>query len=204
MKDTQQYLRGQIYWRSPDRYEDAPKGILGKSRPVILISNNTGLNCSPVATVAPITSSERRFPLCTQVPININGRDSWILCEQIYTCNVEELQGYIATISPHRMGDVDEAIKYALGLQPLPQSVSDEKGFEETSDNDSYEDPNSTEDLRRKQYRWTEQEKLQLVIDVECHNDGKLSASDLLKKYNFAGLQSLKSTYRRFKKQLGV
>lgn len=208
MRDTQQFIRGQIYWRKADRWDDTDAGIIGKDRPVLIVSNNVGLACSTVATVVPLTTSERKNQLCTQVQITLNGKENYILCEQIYTCNLSELQRYIGTLNEHRMAEVEEAIMYALGMKALPSTK-----FEESSESSSMIESTVTKESKSVALSTDSSavrpvtdnaSKLQLIEDYGRYKRKILTIDRLLERYPYKNLGSLQSAVRRYRRQLGV
>ena len=116
MREDVVYLRrGQIFWRKDPNISQL--GILGKSRPVLVVGNDTGLAFSHIVSVCPLTTTDKadkRLP--TQVPIYFRDQNQYILCEQVYTCNHDQLGDYIGTLSETKMKAVDRALSIALGL----------------------------------------------------------------------------------------
>lgn len=205
MRDTQQFVRGQIYWRKSERFESTEAGIIGKERPVLIVSNNVGLACSNVATVVPLTTAERRNSLCTQVNITLNGKDNYILCEQIYTCNLSELHRYVSTLNEHRMKEVEEALMYTLGLKPLPENKY--KETLEANDDSSDTSTDVTAELTKERTDnvvTNAEHKLRLIEDYNRYKRNELCLTDLMKMYPYRNLGSLQAAIRRYRKQLGV
>ena len=62
LKDVQMYKRGQIYWWKDESINSTAlkPGVIRKSRPVLIVSNDVGLSCSGIATVVPLTTSRKR------------------------------------------------------------------------------------------------------------------------------------------------
>ena len=108
-------MRGFVY------YENIPgqtrPGILSSGRPVVVVS--TVLNRS-VVQVIPFTSNLKKSadgdPM--HVPVEINGKGSIALCEQLRTVRVEDLRrNPVGHCSADEMSAIDRAIKQLLGLQ---------------------------------------------------------------------------------------
>ena len=74
-------------------YENAEgplrEGIIGSNRPVVIVSHRM---YGDVVQVVPLTTSVHKFDdKKNHVSVNVNGRDSVALCEQIRTVNMHEL-----------------------------------------------------------------------------------------------------------------
>lgn len=116
--------RGQVWWLSYDKIKEPKDGhIQGGRRPVIIVSNDVCNSHSSVVHVCPCTSSiKKSYPV--QVPFIMNGVANIALCDQIRPLNTTDLDTYICTLEPWVMDRIDQAIKWQLGLEPLPTSYS--------------------------------------------------------------------------------
>ena len=124
-----------------------------------------------------------------------------MLCEQVHTCNLQELENYIGTVSSHIMNKVDIALKYALGLEELPAlSRKEQLSF---SEEESEELPTKEKEATSK-IHWTDDSKLQLCAKYEKYKNKEITYAQLMSEYNFSSLSSLQSSVRKFKRQLGV
>lgn len=92
----------------------------GKTRPAVVIQNDTGNKYSPTTIVAPMTSSYKKV-----YPINVEVRseetdvekDSVILLNQIVTVDTEaRIIKKFGTLSQKKMEEVNDALKLSLGL----------------------------------------------------------------------------------------
>lgn len=86
----------------------------GGTRPVLVISNNTGNRHSPTVIVAAITSrvhTKAKLPTHTEVR-DFEGldKDSVILLEQIRTIDKQRLRQYIGILPDSIMARVDKAL----------------------------------------------------------------------------------------------
>ncbi|MFH1212076.1 MAG: type II toxin-antitoxin system PemK/MazF family toxin [Candidatus Woesearchaeota archaeon] len=92
----------------------------GKTRPAVVIQNNTGNEFSPVTIVAPITSKvySREFPTNVSVSAKDLGLkyDSTILLNQIRTIDKTRIKKRIKNLDLLLMEKVNLAIKVSLGL----------------------------------------------------------------------------------------
>ena len=92
----------------------------GGTRPVLIISNDTGNKHSPTVIVAAITGqigTKKKLPTHTIV-YNVNGldKDSIILLEQIRTIDKQRLKEYVGEISENIMVRVDKALAISINL----------------------------------------------------------------------------------------
>lgn len=109
--------RGQV-WFLVDPKAEYDGSILGKNRPVLVVSNNYCNENSPVIHVVPITTANKS-PLPTHVHFNDGKFEQTILCEQLKP--VKESLFYDKTYYKYSLSDdvmqqVDEAIAVQLGL----------------------------------------------------------------------------------------
>ncbi len=141
MIDTVRYARGQIYWREYNA--TTTPGVISKKRPVLIVSNNVGNAASGIVLVAPLTSAPRKSNLPTQVEVFLDGIKSWIMTEQIICISQKSLTNYIATVTEHKMDEVDEAIKISLGLSPI--SIYNSSETRELSSDINSKIPDATE-----------------------------------------------------------
>lgn len=92
----------------------------GGTRPVLVISNNTGNRHSPTVIVAAITSrvhTKTKLPTHTEVS-DFEGldKDSVILLEQIRTIDKQRLRQYIGILPDNIMARVDKALAVSIHL----------------------------------------------------------------------------------------
>ena len=105
--------RGDIYWWNCPVH-NRPH-LLNKTRPVLVVSNNTCNLNSGVITVAPLTTSAKKaYP--TQVPVVVNGGVSVILLDKVTSIPVEELGKKITHLKDWQMEQADRALIVQLGL----------------------------------------------------------------------------------------
>lgn len=209
MKDVQMYKRGQIYWKVAHNV-DAP-GILSKTRPVLLVSNDLALSSGSIATVVPLSTQTQSQKCYDEVTLNMNDVCNYVLVEQIYTCSIKDLHGYIGTCSDEIMAKVDIAILQHLGMVSLSKNATEDLVDLTESDLSEREIeacecvPNAEEASQSSnRTQWNDSTMLELCVDYDSYRDGQLSASELLSRYNFSTIGSLASSANRFKKKLGV
>ena len=93
----------------------------GGTRPVLIISNNTGNRHSPTVIIAAITSrvhTKAKLPTHTSVK-DFEGldKDSIILLEQIRTIDKQRLKQYMGMMPDNIMARVDKALAISISLK---------------------------------------------------------------------------------------
>lgn len=109
--------RGDIYYAELNPVVGSEQG---GTRPVLIISNNTGNRYSPTIIVAAITGkthTKAKLPTHTEVK-NVEGldRDSIILLEQIRTIDKQRLGEYLGTLDRRFLPEMDKALAISIGL----------------------------------------------------------------------------------------
>ena len=112
--------RGDIYYAELNPVIGSEQG---GTRPVLIISNDTGNKHSPTVIVAAITSrvhTKAKLPTHTAIR-DFEGlnKDSIILLEQIRTIDKKRLQEYIGMLSANEMARVDKALAISVSLNIL-------------------------------------------------------------------------------------
>ncbi len=101
--------RGEVRWykfKHPD-----------KKRPVVILTRNSVLEYLGEVTVAPITSTIRDIP--SEVLLSRRDGmhdDSAINCDHIQTVAKSNIGALIATLSKEKLGEIRNAISFALNL----------------------------------------------------------------------------------------
>lgn len=131
MRHTSKVSRGMVFWYNPIRAitrgnpqikeaDIRPNGSLEfKERPHVVVSNNAGNFSSTTLNLLPITTRDEATLPC-HVKYVYQGKPQVIMAEQIITANIADLTGYITTLSPDIMEQVDEAIRVQFAVhEPL-------------------------------------------------------------------------------------
>ena len=110
--------RGEIYYVN---LEPVVGSEQGGTRPVLIISNNTGNRHSPTVIIAAITSrvhTKAKLPTHTSVK-DFEGldKDSIILLEQIRTIDKQRLKQYMGMMPDNIMARVDKALAISISLK---------------------------------------------------------------------------------------
>ena len=109
--------RGEIYWVD----FGAPRGSeqAGK-RPALVIQNDVGNENSTTTIVAAITSQKKPpFPFHVAITATESGlpKDGTVLLEQLLTIAQDKLLQRCGELSPHKIEEVDRALKLSLALK---------------------------------------------------------------------------------------
>ena len=109
--------RGDIYYAELNPVVGSEQG---GTRPVLIISNNTGNRHSPTVIIAAITSrvhTKAKLPTHTSVK-DFEGldKDSIILLEQIRTIDKQRLKNHMGTMPNNIMARVDKALAISLDM----------------------------------------------------------------------------------------
>jgi mRNA interferase MazF len=97
---------------------------IGKSRPAVIVSNDTLNATSDVVEVVYLTTQPKR-EMFTHVEINATGRQSTVLCEQISAVSKSRVGDFCGRCSERNMADIDRALTASLGLTVEEQEEQD-------------------------------------------------------------------------------
>ena len=104
--------RGEVWWID---FNPSIGGEIQKTRPAIVVSNNTSNKILNRLQVVPITSNiDKCFPC--EAYIEIAGKISKAMADQLTTVSKLRLKNKIGTVSAQSMVAVEQAIKIQLGL----------------------------------------------------------------------------------------
>jgi mRNA interferase MazF len=105
--------RGEVYWIS---FDPSLGGEITKTRPAIVLSNNTANTHLNRLQVVPITSNiDRIYPGEAFVSLNTEKRKA--MADQLTTVSKQRLGKKIGTLSPEDMGRVEVAVLLQLGIR---------------------------------------------------------------------------------------
>lgn len=94
-------------------------GEIQKTRPAVVIQNDTGNQHSITTIVAPVTSTYRGYPFEVELEAEEEDveKDSSVLLDQIRTVSIEHrVLRKLGCIRSRTMEEIDEAILFSLGL----------------------------------------------------------------------------------------
>lgn len=110
--------RGDIYYATLNPVVGSEQG---GTRPVLIISNDTGNRHSPTVIIAPITSrihTKAKLPTHTAVNnFKELDKNSIVLLEQIRTIDKQRLREYVGTLDRRYLLEVNKALAISIGLQ---------------------------------------------------------------------------------------
>lgn len=137
--------RGELWYMS---YGQSVGSEMQKARPVVIVSNETCNELSPVVTVLPITSKDKK-PLPTHVPVPATQElvHGIIMAEQITTTSKMRLMNYVGEVDEKTLREIDKAI--------CIQCAIEQKQVQEVSNNDIV-----IKDLQEKLAKMTERAKI--------------------------------------------
>ncbi len=105
-------LRGEIWWVS---FSDSAGGEVRKTRPAIIVSNDTANQYANRVQVVPLSSKVDKVYPCEAL-VTIDGRRSKAMADQIMTVSKHRLAERMATLTFDEARAVDFAIRVQLGL----------------------------------------------------------------------------------------
>ena len=102
--------RGEIWWA------DLPQPA-GR-RPVLLLSRNDAYDVRALVTIGPITTRVRRIPIEVELGASDGlPRTCVVNLDTITTIPKSSLGERLTTLSVDRMAEVEEALRFALGMK---------------------------------------------------------------------------------------
>ncbi len=102
-------MRGDVWWAKLP----PPMG----RRPVVLVSRNASYAVRDSVTVAPITRTMYGIPV--EVPLGPREglpKPCVVNADSLLTISKEMLERPLVSLPPHKMAEVDRALRFALGL----------------------------------------------------------------------------------------
>ena len=89
-----------------------------KRRPVVLVSRGVAYETRELVTVAPITSRVRQIASHVSVgPADGIQQRSAINCDRLQTIHRSLMRTRVGPLSPPKIEELDDALRYALGLE---------------------------------------------------------------------------------------
>ena len=105
--------RGDVYWVALDPTVGSE---IKKTRPAVIVSNNSCNTFSSRVVVLPLTSNvDSVYP--GEALVIVNGKPARVLGDQIRSLDKSRLQSKIDTVSQEDLDAIDEAIRITLALQ---------------------------------------------------------------------------------------
>lgn len=110
---VQKFKRGQIWWCKLANTFDG--SVQGKSRPVIIMSNDLANKYSNCLLAIPVTTqSKKQMP--THTVFELNGVMNTALAENLMSVNINKLCDYLGVVDDELLSKLEDNILVALGL----------------------------------------------------------------------------------------
>lgn len=105
-------LRGEVWWIE---FDPAVGSEIRKTRPSVIVSNNSANRNLSRVIVVPLTSNtERLYP--GEARVSVNGKNSKAMADQIMTADKVRLKSRIDALSKADLNAVDLALRVQLAL----------------------------------------------------------------------------------------
>ena len=112
--NVQKFKRGQIWWCKLAKSFDGC--VQGKTRPVIIMSNDLANKYSNCLLAIPITTQIKK-DMPTHTIFELNGVMNTALAENLMSVNINKLCDYIGAVDDELLSKLEDTIIIALGLQ---------------------------------------------------------------------------------------
>ncbi len=106
-------MRGEIWWVS---FDPAIGGEITKTRPAIIVSNNSSNRHMNRVQVIPLTTKIGKLYPC-ECLIDIDGRKVKAMADQIATVSKARLKNKLAVADACNMADIERIVKVQLGIR---------------------------------------------------------------------------------------
>ena len=107
--------RGDIFWITTNPFRPTIGSVQQPNRPGVIVSNDSINSSSRTYEIVYLTTAPKKdMPeYCT---INVKDKTSTVLCEQIQTVGIEQLDEYHGSVTQEEMGRIEECMALSLGI----------------------------------------------------------------------------------------
>lgn len=191
------FQRGQIWWYRTDNNFDG--SVQGKSRPVIIMSNNFANKYSKNLLAIPCTTQEKKS-MPTHTSFDIDGTSNIALAENLISVNIERLKEYIGTVDDELLSKLETNVMVALGLNnnSINNVIEDKVKIQDTESKILTESKpviSIKKSGRKPKYNY--EDMTRFVNDYNNHN-----AKFMMSKYNEVSEKAVQNKVYRFRKIL--
>ena len=119
-------MRGEVYYV---RYDRGVGSEMGYGRPVVVVSSDEGNNRAPTINVVPLTTTPKTGSIF--VELHTPHKQSWAVCNQIFTYDKIRLADYMCILSDEEMEAIDNVLLTVLDLKQKEVEYNDENDSDE-------------------------------------------------------------------------
>jgi mRNA interferase MazF len=106
-------LRGEVWWVD---FDPSVGGEIRKTRPAVIISNNSANTSLNRVQIIPLTiNTGRLYP--SEAIVMVDGKESKAMADQLTTASKERLTNQLGVISLEDLKAIERVIKIQLGIQ---------------------------------------------------------------------------------------
>lgn len=208
---VQKFKRGQIWWyKTGDNYNGS---IQGKTRPVVIMSNELANENSNCLLAIPCTTAEKKN-MPTHTSFMLDGTLSTALAENMMSVNKDKLTNYIGTADDELLKKLEINISIALGLIEIPNKQIKENNDTEVKKLEiqplqiqtNASNPNSIikiklEDKKsnKSKSKMSAEDKRRFLNDYDNHD-----SNYMIKKYGLKNLKALQQKVYMIRKEFGI
>lgn len=201
---VQKFKRGQIWWyKTGDNYNGS---IQGKTRPVVIMSNELANENSNCLLAIPCTTAEKKN-MPTHTSFMLDGTLSTTLAENMMSVNKDKLTNYIGTVDEELLKKLEINISIALGLIEIPnKQIKEDNNIEVEKLDIKIEEPKVSNIIKlednksnRSKSKMSVEDKRRFLNDYDNH-DSKY----MIKKYELKNLKALQQKVYMIRKEFGI